>query len=85
MAEDATVDLSEFYKLSRPKKKPCQIGYVLSQLRGEAQTQFEAALATDGGIITAAAIIAWLEARKHSVNVPAITSHRKGRCSCYDA
>lgn len=82
-------DLSEFFKLSRPKKPPCQLGIILSraakpQLSETEAEQLRAALATDVGIITAAAIVAWLEARGHEVTFAKITNHRRGRCSCHD-
>lgn len=76
-------DLSEFYRLSRPKKPPCKVGFVLDQITEPEREQLAAALATDGSIITAAAITEWLTARKHDVNGSAITSHRRRRCSCH--
>lgn len=77
-------DLSEFYKLSRPKKPPCQLGFVLSKLPEHEADQLRAALATDVGIITAAAVTEWLKARGHDVNFARVTNHRKGLCSCND-
>lgn len=77
-------DLSEFFKYSRPKKKPCAVGYAITQLTSEEQSQLAAACAQDNGIITSGAIQQWLSARKHEVTVSAIVSHRKGVCSCGD-
>lgn len=76
------IDLSEFYALSRPKKPPCQIGFVLEQLAPDQAEQLRAALATDGGIITAASIVAWLAKRDHESNPSRVTNHRRGVCSC---
>lgn len=85
-AEDSpmgdTPDLSEFYKLSRPKKPPCQIGHILDDLGATEQEQLKAALALDVGIITAAAIVEWLRARGHEVTFARVTNHRRGACSC---
>lgn len=78
-------DLSEFYKLSRPKKPPCQVGHARAQLKPDEQTQLDAAVGTDKGIITSGAIQHWLKARKHDVSVPAISMHRAGRCTCAEA
>lgn len=77
-------DLTEFFKLSRPKKKPCAIGYALSQLEKKEADQLVAALSTDQGIITASAIQQWSAARGHTVTTSSIVSHRKGMCSCND-
>lgn len=75
-------DLSEFYKLSRPKKPPCQVGHARSQLKPEEREQLDAALETDKGLITSGAVQHWLKARKQSVSVPAISAHRAERCTC---
>lgn len=80
-------DLTEFYKYSRPSKPPCKLGIVLStgsKLKTAERTQLAAALKADGNVITAKAIITWLEKRNvgidfHNTN---ITSHRQGRCTC---
>lgn len=80
-----TPDLSEFFKLSRPKRKPCAVGYALSQLKKEPREQLVAALATDNGIITAAAIQQWITARGHTATASSIVSHRRHTCSCSDA
>lgn len=77
-------DLSEFFKLSRPKKRPCQIGFILPTLGDAEADQLKAALATDVGIITAAAIVQWAAGRGHDVSFAAVTAHRKGTCSCDD-
>lgn len=78
-------NLSEFFKLSRPKKKPCSVGYALGQLDDVEREQLTAALATDNGIITAAAIQQWLAVRDHTTTASAVTSHRKRVCSCVDS
>lgn len=77
-------DLTEFFKLSRPKKKPCAIGFALTQLKPTERDQLVAALATDKGIITGSAVEQWLKARGQTANPSAITAHRIGRCSCND-
>lgn len=75
-------DLSEFFKLSRPKRPPCRVGFVASQLPEEEADQLQAACATDAGIINAGAIQQWIVSRGHDVSVPGITAHRQGRCTC---
>lgn len=80
-------DLSEFYRLSKPKKPPCQIGLILSgeitpKLKPEAREQLRAALDTDAGIITAGAVVAWLKERGHDTNANRISNHRRGVCTC---
>lgn len=77
-------DLAEFYKLSRPKKKPCQIGFALTQLSEKEGVNLRAALSTSDGTITVGAIQQWLAAHKHEVSAPAIVSHRRKTCTCYD-
>lgn len=84
MASKPNVDLSEFFKYSRPRKKPCAVGYVISQLDESEQAQVQAACEQDAGLITNGAIAEWFTARKHEVNVSAVISHRKGKCSCGD-
>lgn len=83
MPKSTQADLSEFFKLSRPKRKPCSIGFALSQLGEAEQSQLQAALATDQGIITNAAIEAWLKNRKYETTVSAVVTHRKEKCSCH--
>lgn len=75
-------DLSEFFRLSRPKKKPCSVGWARTQLSDDEQTQLDAAIATDQGIITNQAIVDWLAKREHVTTVSATVNHRKGVCSC---
>lgn len=79
---DDKPDLSEFFKLSKPKRRPCALGFAREQLKPDEQVQLDAALAVDSGIITAGAIQAWLAVRKHEVSVGAVVSHRKGTCTC---
>jgi len=78
----AKTDLSEFYKYSRPKKRPCALGFALDQLAASEQEQLKAALTTDSGLITAGSVQQWLAARKHEVTTSAVVAHRKGTCSC---
>ena len=79
------VDLSEFFKYSRPKRRPCPIGFADGQLVDGEREQLKAALAQDVGIITTGSIQQWLAVRKHeALSVAAITSHRKGVCNCGD-
>lgn len=75
-------DLSEFEVLSNPRKAPCQIGVARDGLDTEEAVKLDAALDADKGQITAGAIQQWLKARGHAVSNPAVTSHRKGTCSC---
>ena len=79
-----TPDLSEFYKLSRPKKPPCQIGFIKAQLPPKEADQLEAAIKTDRAIITAAAIVDWLKARGHDCNSTRVSNHARGVCTCGD-
>lgn len=78
-------DLSEFFRYSRPKKKPCAVGFALSQVNEKERAQLLAALATDQGIITAGAVQEWLAKRDHTATASAIVNHRKRICSCHDA
>lgn len=78
------VDLSEFFKLSKPKKKPCTVGFALSQMAPADRQKLTAALAVDQGIITNGAIVEWVTSRKQETNVSAVVSHRKGSCTCHD-
>lgn len=75
-------DLSEFFKLSRPKKKPCSVGWARSQLSQAEQAQLDAAIGTDQGIITNQAVVDWLGKRGHVTTVSATVNHRKRVCSC---
>jgi hypothetical protein len=84
MAQPAKADLSEFYRLSKPKRKPCSIGFALEQLEAKEKEKLETALAIDQGIITNAAIEGWLKARGLLSTVSAVVNHRKGRCTCVE-
>jgi hypothetical protein len=79
----AKPDLSEFFKHSRPKKKPCVVGFALDQLGPEEHAQLTAACAEDSGLITNSAIEKWLADRNHIASVSAIVSHRKRTCTCH--
>lgn len=81
-AEEVPPDLTEFLRLSTPKRRPCAVGLALEQVKPGERDQVDAALATDQGIITNAAIEAWLKKRDIVASVSAIVSHRKGRCRC---
>lgn len=84
MAEP-NVDLSEFVKLSKPKRRPCAIATALTQLKPAAAAELKAAVALDQGIITNAAIEQWLGARGIQTTSQAVSSHRKATCTCHDA
>jgi hypothetical protein len=86
MPDASKPDLSEFYKYSRPKRPPCRIGHALTLLSKPDQTRLQAALDTDKNLITAGAIITWLEARdiKNINGASPITAHRKHTCTCFD-
>ena len=84
---DPKPDLTEFFKLSKPKKPPCQIGLILSgdispALSAPERDQLRAACNADRGIITASAIQTWLAQRDHEVNTNRISNHRRGVCTC---
>lgn len=90
MASASSPDLTEFFKLSKPKKPPCQLGLILSgdltpKLKPAERDQLDAALKTDRGVITAAAIQQWLESRGHEVNPTRISNHRRKVCTCGDS
>lgn len=78
----AKADLSEFYRLARPKRPPCRIGFILTQLPEEESAQLQAACEQDKGIINTGAIRQWLAARRHDVSIAAITNHRSATCTC---
>lgn len=82
MGRSADPDLSEFFRLSKPKKRPCGIGYAKTQLTDAEVVQLDAALDKDPGLITANAVQQWLATRGHEVSNPAVVSHRKGTCTC---
>lgn len=80
-------DLTEFYKLSKPRKPPCQLrlileGEITPKLSADEGDQLRAACEADRGIITSAAIQAWLAAKGHEINVNRISNHRRGVCDC---
>lgn len=82
MSPKSTPDLTEFFRYSQPKRKPCQTAWVLDQLDTMERQQLEAALATDKGLITAPAIRQWLDARGHQLSDTSIGNHRRGACAC---
>ena len=75
-------DLSEFFKLSKPKTKPCAVAFAREQLDAASQEQLDAAVAENQGYITSAAIRKWLEARGHTVSDASVTVHRRRTCAC---
>lgn len=79
-------DLSEFFKLSRPKKKPCAIGFAIKEkkIKGQEVEQLQAACDTDASFITSGSIVQWLAARGVEASNSAVGSHRKKTCSCHD-
>lgn len=77
-------DLSEFFKLSRPKKPPCKVGFVISKLKDDERAQLETALSTEKNLITASAIVQWCERRKQQVSINNVSNHRARKCTCYD-
>lgn len=83
MAE-ATPDLTEFFKLSHPRRKPCPVAHALEQVSEEEGQQLLAALAADKGIITAGAIEQWLKKRGLTGTAAAVASHRREACRCFD-
>lgn len=76
------VDLSEFVKLSKPKRPPCAVGVALSTLPKADRGKLEAACASDSGVITTSAIRQWLSSRGHTASIPGVTAHRHGTCTC---
>lgn len=83
-------DLSEFYRLSKPKRLPCQIGLILAgevtpELKPAEREKLDAALSTDAGIITASAIVQWLAASGHETNTNRVSNHRRKVCTCAEA
>ena len=78
----AAPDLSEFEKLSQPRRKPCAVGHALESLDRQEAEQLAAAIGADQGVITNAAIQKWLEPRGYRTSAQAISSHRKGTCRC---
>lgn len=75
-------DLSEFVKLSRPKRKPCAIIEASKRLSEEELEQLTAAFKQDKNVITNAAIRDWFSRRNETLTPAAIGVHRRGECSC---
>ncbi len=76
-------DLSEFEKLSKPKKKPCAVNAVIELLEDLPAKQLHAALERPDTHITNAAISQWLDTRGHSIAWQMIASHRRKACPCH--
>lgn len=89
----SSVDLSEFYKYSRPKKPPCKIRAIYDALPPIQQEQLSAAVRENAGLITAGAIYTWLTQRlaenpklpQLEISNQNVVSHRKGMCTCDDS
>lgn len=76
-------DLSEFIRLSKPKKQlTCQVAEVIDKMSPAESKQLVSALGHDHGVITNKAIQLWLEARGHSIIWQRILVHRKHECVC---
>lgn len=80
-------DLSEFMTLSKPRRPSCLVGRLLAgetdpKLPAAERKQLAAALETDKGIITPAAISAWLERRGIEITWQSVASHRRKGCGC---
>ena len=76
------VDLSEFIKYSRLRKKPCPIGLVATQLK-EAEKQLLLEACKNFEQVANTGIAEWLRVREYvDISINMITSHRKGTCSC---
>lgn len=84
-APKKSVDLSEFYKLSRPRTPPCRLAPVLAQLSDDERAQWEGAVEADGNVITNQALALWLErhVKGASVNWQNCLSHRVHKCTCF--
>lgn len=78
----AKPDLSEFFQFSQPKRRPCAVAFLRDQLPDAEREALEAALATDQGIITNAAVRKWLDVRGKNITDAAVAVHRKGTCAC---
>jgi hypothetical protein len=76
------VDLSEFEKLSKPRRPPCALGALEGRLSDKDLAAFQGALAADPGHITNAAIAKWLASRNVDVHAQRVLSHRSGACNC---
>jgi hypothetical protein len=83
MAGQPAADLTEFLKLSKPKRPRCALTDIHERLSEQDHAAFQAALATDQGVITNTAIAQWLESRGiEDVHPQRVLSHRKRNCSC---
>lgn len=79
MPSKATVDLSEFLNLSRPRSS-CVVAAALAGLADEERAQLVAALAEPA--ITHTAISKWLKAREQKSSEQTIRRHRNRECCC---
>jgi hypothetical protein len=76
-------DLSEFEKLSHPKKRLCPLAGALDSV-GDERAALAAALSKHKGEISGSAIVTWLERRGVTVNQQFVASHRRRTCTCFD-
>lgn len=80
-------DLTEFYKLSRPRRRPCPVKPALEALTPEQVAQFDAACKVDPGVITPIAVEKWLASKagdRWIGNWQNVQAHRYGKCTCND-
>lgn len=77
-------DISEFVRLSRPKRKPCGIGIIVPDLKPADRNALTLALEDTTGRVNTRGIREWFHRRGHTVTDNAIVNHRKGQCSCAD-
>jgi hypothetical protein len=80
----AQPDLTEFLKLSNPRRGVCPVALAVEQLGDPERVQLDAALSTDPGLITNQAIAQWFQARGHAVKWQPVASHRRRTCTCHD-
>lgn len=83
MGSKSKPDLSEFIKYAmRSKKAPCKVGLARDQLAGQDLTNLDAAI-EDHPRIPNSAVEEFLRVRDlKGVTGSALTSHRKGTCTC---
>lgn len=83
-----TPSLDEFEQLSRTalsRKPPCRLAAAAETLTDADQTALLAACKQPLTQITTGAILRWLAKRGiESLSTSAITSHRRGTCTCHD-
>lgn len=80
----ADADLTEFERLSAPKKKPCPVPDAIAGLKRKDATDVKGALERPAVAITNTAISKWFEIRGVAIGHATIRSHRCGSCTCAD-